>query len=944
MTVCVACAACCAPNPDHARFCMKCGARLGGSRDVPSMKLVTVVFCDIAQSTELAQRFDPEVWYRILETYFATAGSALTGAGGRIEKFIGDAVVAVFGADASDENDAVRAVEAALDAVDRLSVSDYADLQHQGARLSIRCGIASGRVMITDRDSSFAIGSVMNRAARLQGAAAADSVVLDGKTWLLVRERVVCEPLVAVAAKGFDRPLRVWRAIRGARDAERNKSMINQVALLSNLHSQVRCAMSVPGVTSIGLVGPIGSGKTRILDELARGLDGSAVTLLRIAVGGSDADPGVPRLHEVYRQIAGRSEDDHLGDLSVRELQWTIRRRLAQLATRQPLVVIIDDYPQAPAVVRELFDLAPGTVGPLVLIAAGRDLAGFTGQVLEVPMLAPDDARELLRELVSDIELHATTTVEDQLIERSGGNPLFLQQLAAMAAEGMDDELPPSAEAALGARISRISPHARHILACLGAWDCAGRTEDLASVCNLDEPAFAAGLDELEAAGLDSGRTAGEVAYAHTVLSERAEIHGAIARNLVGRSADLLLADLAAVHALRSQEYWHELEPGGTHDEVATELAVKCLVTASRAAIFRSDFRAAADICRQARELGCGEGVTQLEIAVLESYALGASGLVPEAMARIADAESLAGNPAAIAHLKVNKTVFTGVLDPATVTVVDGSPDVSARARLDLWRGAMRAREGNYPGAEQLLRASYLQVRNLSSCLGMTDICANLALVLAYGDAPPPAALRQCLELRAEVADSPLLHAKVSCAAALLTAVDGDVAAASQMLAAARSVCGDIGHRRGEGDTWEFAGEVAELAGDYTAARDAMMRARQIYLDAGAEAAAALCAARAYVLEPEGEPPDLAALDLVGSWVARMLAHQVAAISTAGTKDSAAHLGSAVEEVRKVCGAGATTAALRSCLRTARLIGDASLTKQISALLAVASEQYWAGG
>lgn len=898
------------------------------------MKLVTVVFCDLANSTEISQRYDPEVWFGILEMYFAAISSALTGGGGRIEKFIGDAVVGVFGADTSHEDDALRAVGAALEAIDRMSAHNEGDLKRHNVRLSIRLGIASGRVVITARDSSFAIGSVMNRAARLQGSAPTDSVVLDGKTWLLVREKVACEPLAPVAAKGFERPLRAWRAVRGDPGRDWRRSLVNQVELLTMLHSQVATAVSAKQVTRIGVAGPIGCGKTRILDEFGKGMRRGDMAVLRLGSGGGDAEQGVLRLHEIHRQLGGRPEADHIAVPSARELQWAIRCQLAALSLGRPLVVIMDDYPLAPGVVRELFDFPAGSTGPIIVIAAGRELDGFSDSVLEVPLLSEAESRKLLNDLISDIELHASTMAEDELIERSGGNPLFLQQLAAMAAEGIDGEWPPSAEAALGARIDRLSESARLILACLGAWERNVTVEDLALVCRLDERAFAAGYDELEAAGLDRGKTAGQVAYAHLVLSERAEIHAAIARRFAEQGGtEPSLFDLARSHALRSREYWHELEPGGPHDEMVTSLAANCLAAASRYAIACSEFRAAAEMCAQARELCLRDSALALEIAALESYALGASGQITEALRTIADAESLTGNPSAIAHLKVNETAFTGMLSSETVAIVDRAADPSARARLDLWQGVQHARSGDYPRAERLLRSAHSRVRNLKSCLGATDIYANLALALIYGDTPVTWALHQCHELRREVADTPLLHAKVSCAAALLTALNGGSAQARQMIDAARAVYADLRHSRGEAETCEFAGEVAELAGDYPAARDAMTRAAALYLEADVPSSAALCTARAYVLYPVGDPPETVALDLAGSWVARMLAHQIGALSTPGTDRAAAHLTDAIEELRAVRGVGATIAALASCLRTARLSGDAGLTERITSLL-----------
>ncbi|WP_190232950.1 adenylate/guanylate cyclase domain-containing protein [Streptomyces avicenniae] len=949
MTADLTCGSCHAANPSMAMFCMYCGGSLTQVREPSRLRLVTVVFCDISGSTQLAQRFDPQVWHGILEAYFAEVGGALTAAGGRLEKFIGDAVVGVFGADLAGEDDAVRAVEGAFAGLERLATRNAELLARYGLRLSVRYGIASGRAVTTDRESSFAIGTVMNRAARLQGAAPVDGVVVDVRTWLLVRDRVRCEAVPPVAAKGFDRPLRAWVTTpRGAAD-ETQGAFVNQTDLMGRLRRDVRAATGRDGVTVLALRGGMGSGKSRVLDRLADELARRpGLRTVRLACRPDDREHEAARLEQLRRELAGPRAPRRGGSAvpSVRELVWRVGGTLAALSRDEgPVVVLVDDFPYASPAFRELLRPPPGDGGPRVFVLAGRDAADDEGaegegdwgadRTYRVPPLTDADAQTLLEVVGGDIALHSAMTAEP-LVRRGGGNPLFLEQLAALAGDGIVDEIAPSAEAALGARIEPLSASARHVLACLGAGERAVAPGDLDAVCDLREAELDAALEELDAAGLIGNHVAAEVAYAQMVLGDRAKVHVAIAEGMLRAvQDDPTVLDLAVLHAVRGQGFWREFDPVSAGARAAGELAARSLVAAARQAIARSEVARAVELCGRARELAGADEALTLEIAALDTYALVATGRPDEALERIAAVSGLRGNVSAAFHLLVTETVVRDRESPRLRALARTVDDPTALARLDTWDGLRAARAGDYRRAEELLESAYGRMRRFGMGLGTAEIYGNLSLFLVYGDTPVAGALERCLALREEVSDAPLLHAVVSCSAAMLVQLSGDAEGARAMAAEAYAVFDGMGHEPGRAGALEFGGQVAELAGDLPGAARFARAAGAVYEALGADRTAVLCAMRAYVLDG-GEPPRRL-LDAEDSWETRVLRHQYAALTahdggggeSGDAEEAGRRLDLALEEIGRIRGDGVRLLPLLGCLRIAGRIGDEVRSRRV---------------
>src|ERR687887_927134 len=214
----VVCASCGAENREGARFCDSCGAPLTEAAPAREVrKVVTVLFCDVTGSTALGERIDPESLRRVMARYFETAKAVVERHEGTVEKFIGDAVMAVFGIPAVHEDDALRAVRAAGEL--RAGLAELNDELERGygTRLELRIGVNTGEV-VTGTEERLATGDAVNVAARLEQAAEPGDVLLGEETHRLVREAVDAEPVSPLAAKGKNEPLPAYRllAVRGA--------------------------------------------------------------------------------------------------------------------------------------------------------------------------------------------------------------------------------------------------------------------------------------------------------------------------------------------------------------------------------------------------------------------------------------------------------------------------------------------------------------------------------------------------------------------------------------------------------------------------------------------------------------------------------------------------------------------------------------------------------
>ncbi len=580
-------------------------------------KVVTVLFADLVGSTARAERMDPEDVEAELSRYHAHVRGELERFGGTVEKFIGDAVMAVFGAPAAHEDDPERAVRAAL------AVSDWA---REGDELEVRIGVNTGEALVKlgarpEAGEGMAAGDVVNTAARLQAAAPVNGVLVGEQTQRATRQAIDYREAEAVAAKGKAEPVVAWEAVeaRSRVGVERSHgpSLVgrqSEIALLAGALDRARRESSVQLVT---LVGVPGIGKSRLVYELFEQVEldpelvrwrqgrclpyGDGVTfwalgeIVKAEAGILESDAPAEVESKLAALGAERSVVSHLRPLvglgtgsqpaggdGLAEAFAAWRRFLEGLAEQGPLVLVLEDLhwsgDELLDFVDHLVEWASGI--PILVVCTARpellerrpSWSGGKPNALTISLspLSDEETAQLVGELVPGPSLDAETRAE--LLVRAGGNPLYAEQYSRILAErGGIAELPETVQGIIAARLDLLEPEQKELLqdaAVLGRTFWSGW---LASAMDLDRTAVEERLHELERGGFvrRERRSAvaeetqyafphvlvRDVAYAQLPRAERAELHRRAAAwvESIGRPEDL--AEMLADHYLRALEW-----------------------------------------------------------------------------------------------------------------------------------------------------------------------------------------------------------------------------------------------------------------------------------------------------------------------------------------------------------------------------------------------------
>ena len=511
------CSACGTENPQGARFCNACAASLATPAS-DRRKLATLLFCDMSGSTAIGERVDAESVRSLMLSYFHEMRGALERHGGTVEKFVGDAVLAVFGVPMAHEDDALRACRAALEMRARVAAMNE-EFEHRfGTRIALRIGVNTGEVVAGDASSreTFVTGDPVNVAARLEQAAAPGEVLIGEPTLALVRPAVRVEAIAPLSARGKSEPVPAYRllAVEDFAPAPRRPRtpFTGREAQLDVLDAELRRVIAGE-CRLFTIVGEAGVGKSRLVDELvlqvgtrARVVRGGCLSygdgitywpiaqivrdLARIADEHSPAEaqalieahvarlPNSEAVATDVAQLLGLSDTSATGE----ETAAAIAGFLAAGADTRPLVAIVDDIHWAEPTLLEVLAGLPGTIGeaPVLLLAVARP--ELLENRPEWPVgLALDpfdegDVETLLDGLVGT----AQAEVGARLAAASGGNPLFVEELVAML---VDDgvlrleggvctlagdldalTLPTSLHALLGARLDGLEPVVRGTL------------------------------------------------------------------------------------------------------------------------------------------------------------------------------------------------------------------------------------------------------------------------------------------------------------------------------------------------------------------------------------------------------------------------------------------------------------------------------------------------
>jgi class 3 adenylate cyclase/tetratricopeptide (TPR) repeat protein len=795
----VACSSCGAENREGARFCDACGASLATPAPVREVrKTVTVFFCDVSGSTALGERIDPESLRRVMARYFETAKAILERHGGTVEKFIGDAVMAVFGVPTVHEDDALRALRAAEELRDGLAELNDELEQSYGTRLELRIGVNTGEV-VTGTEERIATGDAVNVAARLEQAAPPGEVLLGEETLRLVRGAVEVEPVDPIAAKGKAEPLQAFRlvATKAGLVARRGSAPMvgreRQRKLLENAFANVVGERSCQLFTVLGTAGV---GKSRLVAEFLRSLDDATVVRGRCLSYGEGV--GYWPVTEVVMQLlADGSEGEVPAGLGAilgeavpgtsDEIAWAFRKLLESQAAVRPLVVVFDDVhwgePAFLDLVEHVADLSRGV--PILLLCVARPelldhrpawgggKLNATNVLLEP--LGSDDSRELIESLLHSEPIE--DVLRDRILESASGNPLFVEEMVAMLSErGQEDvSVPPTIHALLAARLDQLDSAERGVLE-RGAVE--GQVFHRGAVAALapDETGVDGRLVALVRKDLVRPEPPlvvedeafrfrhlliRDTAYEALPKAVRAELHERFAGWLQSHAAELIESDeLVGYHLERAYRYRVELGPldAGAHG-LAQRAADHLAVSAERAQA-RGDGRAARGLLGQAIELlpagNRSRAAAQVELAAI----LAEHGDFAQAEAvreEAASAARMAADDGLLARLELDR-VGAGVLQDPTMTLRDALA-VAEQALADLERvgddeGVVLAlqRIGTFKAwLGSSLEADRLWVRALELAEKTSPRLANEVQIwmmwdLWWGPTPVDEGLRRCDE------------------------------------------------------------------------------------------------------------------------------------------------------------------------------------------------------
>lgn len=518
-----ACPSCGESNPDRFSECVFCGVQLVDAGPTSEeRKTLTVVFCDLKDSTVLGERLDPEVIGEVLDLYFTAMTRVLTRHGGTVQKFIGDAIVAAFGIPVLHEDDALRAVRAAVEmrtALQRLNRQLEAGY---GVQLATRTGVYTGDVVVRQavNDQQVLTGDTLNTAARLEQSAGENEILIGEPTYRLVRGAVRVDAVQPLDLKGKGAPVAAYRLhdVIGDEQAARRHlaPLVGREAELAALAAAYERATSERRCVLATVLGEAGVGKSRLVRALIdttrnealvlRGrcppygesiTFGPLVPIVREAAGiDQDApmDDALARLAsmggdpEVARRVAsalGWSQED----LPLAELFWGLRELLERLALDQPVVVVIDDVHWAAPTLLDLIDhlVERVTGAPILVLCTARSTIldarstwseGPAATRLPLNRLPDADAAALISNMTGGLAL--PERVRDRIVAAAEGNPLFVEQLVSMLIErGMlvrdgdawrtttdlrQLEVPPSIQALLAARLDRLEPPERSVV------------------------------------------------------------------------------------------------------------------------------------------------------------------------------------------------------------------------------------------------------------------------------------------------------------------------------------------------------------------------------------------------------------------------------------------------------------------------------------------------
>ncbi|MEV0391250.1 BTAD domain-containing putative transcriptional regulator [Nonomuraea sp. NPDC050643] len=866
------------PPATAAESAAESDAEPGEREDVPeTRRLVTVLTSDVAGNGAPFERLDPELLHHVLDSHARVCAGVVGRHGGSLERLSGHAVAGVFGLREIREDDALRAVSAAVELRDELGVWQAGVARDHRVTLTVRLGVESGEVYIAygDQGEPSATGHVFSAAALLQRSAPDGGILLGDQARRLVEGAALLEPHPAA-----DGP-RAWRlsglepgrpsaALSAAPFVGRHPELHELRSILDEVTARRACRL-------VAVLGPPGIGKSRLVRHLLEDEKVPAtIAAARCVSYGTGADhrplphllrqvlgEGDPRrrLDELLRDepqaglitrhvmgAIGRPEEPVRAD----ETFWAVRRLLERAAARRPLIVVIDDVHWAQPELLDLLDylVTCSTGAPILLLCLARP-------ELPAAWATPRPGRDLLTlgplgeaeayklaEIVAAGALDRGATAD--VVDVAEGNPFFLEQLIAARVETGTATTPVTVQAVLAARIGHLEPGERAVLqygavegvtfhrgavaALLRDGERAGLGAGLMSLVrkNLiraDRPAFAD-----EDAFRCTHALIGEAAYDSLPKRARAGLHERLADWLKGKPG----APPATIghHLETCVRLRAELGLSGEPERALAREASQRLAEAAPAALLYGDVAAGARLWERAVDLlPPGDGIRTALLPRLGA-ALHEAGRFDEANRVLAEAIGQAGEPRVVALAEVERERVR--LQSGSGWVLADTRQVAARAlttlrgddhgRCRAWclRASADWTEGRAAAADESWRRAEEHALRAADERELYDILGWRASAAAFGPMPVTEALELCARIRERVAASPAATAVVLHPHGLLLAMRGEFGRARESVDEANEILGRLGRLQSAVSHHEA---MIELLAGRPAAAEVLLRA-----------------------------------------------------------------------------------------------------------------------
>jgi class 3 adenylate cyclase/tetratricopeptide (TPR) repeat protein len=848
MTTCPSCGR---ENPSDARFCNACGTTLAAAAIAEQRKVVTVLFCDVVGSTSLGESTDPEAMRARMRRYFDDLRRIVERHGGTVEKFVGDAVMAVFGIPLAHEDDAMRAVRAASEM--RQAVAEHG--------LESRIGVNTGEVVVGGDAETLVTGDAVNVAARLEQSARPGETLLGAQTLVLVRDAVEASAVEPLELKGKAEPVEAFRLLELAGDAaplarRLDTPLVGRERERARLWRDYEDAVADRACRLFTLLGPAGIGKSRLVADFLERIDGSADVLRGRCLSYGE---GITYWPLVEMLVPVGVDPESVVASTPEETRVAFRRLLETRAEARPQVVVVDDLQWAERVfvdlVEHVADVSRGA--PIFVLCIARtelldtrpDWGGGKLNATSL-LLEPLDAAEcdvLIDRLVGPAELDAET--RRRIADVSGGNALYVEELVAMMRERERDtvlDLPPTIHALLQARLDLLADDERLVV---GYAAVEGEVFHRGSVAGLvpadvrDElAARLTGLVRKELIRPESAFLPGEEAYRfrHLLIRDaayasmpkelRAQLHERLAGWLESRAASVLeLDEILGYHLEQAFRLRSELGATGDEEQALARSAGEKLVAAGNGALARADLAAAVALLLRGANLLPERDRVRLEALADAGSALTRRGELTRAgelLGTTLEEARDAGDVPIQARVRLTLTGLHLRTDPEATAVdalaealeisrgLGSSGDLATEARARQYVGSFRFMTGRAAeGADDLQTAVELAERAGSRGIERDARGARLRPV-AWGPLPASDGIEYCDSLVGLEGADPQLRAHALQVRAFLEAMQGDFDRSHRSAADALSIIEEYGFALHLGIYAVDVGLAYALAGD----------------------------------------------------------------------------------------------------------------------------------